>query len=75
MVQSALGFQGMVMSQLSFSDMEYGGVAPIKPDTLPPIERGCTAVVISSASPYVGATRCNHQTIDPVEPIQSVILP
>jgi hypothetical protein len=39
---------------------ELGGVAPIKPDTVRPNGLGCTAVVISSASPYVGATRCNH---------------
>lgn len=37
-----------------------GGVAPIKPDTLPPFGHGCTALVTSFASPYVGATRCSH---------------
>ena len=36
------------------------GVAPIKPDTVRPNGLGCAAVVISSASPYAGATRCNH---------------
>ncbi len=49
-----------LLDQVAYACASRYGVAPIKPDTVRPNGLGCTAVVISSASPYAGATRCNH---------------